>query len=109
MNRRVAIRTLLSASGVLALAGCQKYTYGLPPLGGRRGGDNNLLSVEVQNAFRRNAETNTILVDVFSNEEGIVILKGNVDNRLQYDAAERIAKRVEGVTRVDNALFIRDI
>lgn len=104
MNRRDAVRTLLSAAGVTALAGCQGLS--LPPPRGVYGGDRNPLSLAVHEAFLTDAETNTLLIDVFSNDEGIVILKGRVESSAEFEAAERVANRVQGVNRVDNALFV---
>ena len=108
MNRRNAVRTLLSVAGVAVLAGCQGRRFGAPVFG-RAGGDGKPLSLAVHDALRSAAATNTIIIEVTSNDEGIVVLKGNVNNRLQFDEAERITLRVAGVTRVDNALFIRDL
>jgi len=107
MNRRTALRMLLSTAGVTTLAACQGL---IPPTPlGRVGGDGKVLSLAVQDALRASPDTNTVLIEVYSNDEGIVILKGAVNTDDKFYAIERVALRVEGVTRVDNATFVRDL
>ena len=105
MNRRSALRTLLTTSAVAVLAGCQnpipaRYL-------GKSGGDGKLLSRAVENALRASPDTNIEIVEVYSNDEGVVILKGYVSTDRSFYAVERVALGVEGVTRVDNATYIR--
>jgi len=105
MNRRTALRTLLTTSAVAVLAGCQnpipaRYL-------GQSGGDGKILSRAVEDALRASPETNIEIVEVYSNDEGVVILKGYVSTTRGFYAIEDVARRVDGVTRVDNATFVR--
>ncbi len=105
MNRRNAIRTVLAAAGVIALSGCRGFVA--PSPGGRRGGDGKPLSLAVQNAFRSDAETSLMQIEVYSTDEGVVVLKGIVGTEAELHAAERVALTVDGVRRVDNTLYVR--
>ena len=105
MNRRTALRTLLSTAGVATLVACQGYTPPRPF--GRVGGDGKLLSLAVQRALRASPETNTVNIEVFSDDDGVVVLKGVVSSDGKFHAVERIAGGVDGVTRVDNATYIQ--
>ncbi len=104
MNRRVALRAVLAVAGVAALSGCRGLAL---PAVGRRGGDGKPLSLNVQSALRNHPETNLLQIEVYSTDEDVVILKGIVGSTAELHAAERIATGVDGVRRVDNALFIR--
>jgi osmotically-inducible protein OsmY len=105
MNRRTALRTVMAAAGVTALAGCRGFVA--PSPGGRRGGDGKPLSLAVQEAFRSSADTNLVQIEVYSTDEGVVILKGIVGTEAELYATERVALTVDGVRRVDNALYVR--
>ena len=60
MNRRTALRMLLSTAGVTTLAACQGL---IPPTPlGRVGGDGKVLSLAVQDALRASPDTNTCLL-----------------------------------------------
>jgi len=105
MNRRVALRTLLTVAGAAAITGCQGFVPRAPL--GRLGGDGKPLSLKVQEALRKHPETAHIQIEVFSSEDNVVVLKGTVGSEAEYYAAERVATGVEGVSRVDAALYVR--
>lgn len=107
MNRRIALRTLLAAAGTVTLSACAGYQ--LPRPGGRVGGDGKPLSLAVLQEFGRNPETsNLALIEVYSTEDDVIILKGPVPTDEKFYAVERIALQVEGVRRVDNGTFVRN-
>jgi len=105
MNRRTAIKAVLTAAAGATLASCQGFS--LPSPGGRRGGDGKPLSLAVQAALRKHPETTVLQIQVFSTDEDVVILKGTVLSEADFYAAERVATAVPDVRRVDNALFVR--
>lgn len=107
MNRRIALRTLLASAGAVTLSACAGFQ--LPRPGGRVGGDGKPLSLAVLDALRKNSETSTLaLIEVYSTEDDVIILKGPVPTDDKFYAVERIALQVEGVARVDNGTFVRN-
>ena len=57
----------------------------------------------VRSALRRDTRTSDAAIDVDC-EAGVVRLSGVVDNMIEASAAEEVAAKVEGVSRVDNQL-----
>ena len=65
--------------------------------------DNMAAEWSVRSALRRDPRTSEVTVTVEC-DDGVVRLSGAVDNMMEASAAEDVAARAEGVTRVDNQL-----
>ena len=108
MNRRAALSSMLSTVAVFGLASCQGGGFKIPQPFGRVGGDNAPLSLAVQNKFRQTPELSAIRVEIFTRDEDVIILKGQVDTEVLRYTAEQVASTVDGVRRVDSVLFVDD-
>lgn len=68
----------------------------------------NQLAGEVQKALQRDGRTANLGVTVGIDEKQVISLHGLVPSRESRQAAEEVAGKVGGVTRVDNRLMVPD-
>jgi len=112
MNRRVALRSLISGIAIVGLAGCAADGgvrlptpfAGLGPVGG----DNNPLSLAVWEKLRATPDISSALsrLEVTTRGEDTIVLKGRVTNDNERFTIERVATSVEGVKEVESVLFV---
>ncbi len=81
-----------SASGALAKAGAQLADAAI--------------TAKVKAAFLVDVDVKGLSIDV-DTDGGAVVLKGTLDSRAQADKAADIARRIDGVTSVDNRLAVK--
>jgi len=112
MNRRVALRSLLTGAAIVGLAGCASGGGVRIPTPFSRlgpvGGDNSPLSQAVWQKLRATPDVSASLsrLEVTSPRSGVIILKGRVTNENERFTIERIAGTVEGVEDVQSVLFV---
>lgn len=94
-------RSLIGLLLVFTLAGCQAMT-------GKTAGrnvDDATITGSVKASLVADKASNFTRIDVDTNR-GVVYLNGVVPNENQKERAERLAKRVDGVTKVVNNLQV---
>lgn len=109
MNRRTALRSMISTVAAVGLAGCAGVQ--LPTPFGRTGGDGAPLSQAVWAKLRSTPDISLGLtrVEVFTQGEDadVIVLKGSVISDDVRFNIERVAGTVEGVRSVQSILFVQ--
>ena len=110
MNRRLALRSMLSTAAVVGLSACQGG-FRVPTPFGRTGGDGAPLSQAVWAKLRSTPDISLELtrVEVFTRGEDadVIVLKGSVISDDVRFNIERVAGAVEGVRSLQSILFVQ--
>lgn len=67
--------------------------------------DNSVITLKVKSKLLADPELKALAISVIS-YKGQVKLAGNVNTKAEKEKAEKLAKQVEGVTSVNNALVV---
>lgn len=103
MNIRTTLAVAIAAAALLATAGCA-VTRGQETVGAYI--DDSTITTQIKSRFVENKEVDASSISV-ETLNGAVMLSGFAKSSTEKGAAETIARRVNGVKSVKNAIAIR--